>query len=72
MAWLGLHYRIRMLDLVQAQRTEAQLQVEAADAAYRGGRGSHADQGHDGGAHQKQFTHRVSFSGTGGGAGERP
>lgn len=42
-AWLELHYRSRMLELMQAQRAEAQLQVEAADAAYRGGRGAQAD-----------------------------
>jgi outer membrane protein TolC len=42
-AWLELHYRSRMLELMQAQRAEAQLQVEAADAAYRGGRGAQAE-----------------------------
>lgn len=42
-AWLELYYRSRMLELMQAQRAEAQLQVEAADAAYRGGRGSQSE-----------------------------
>ncbi len=42
-AWLGLHYRDRMRELMQAQRAEALLQVEAADAAYRGGRGAQSE-----------------------------
>jgi hypothetical protein len=32
-----------MLDVLRAQRTEAGLQIDAADAAYRGGRGTQAD-----------------------------
>ncbi len=43
LAWLDRHYKERILDLLQAQRAEAALQIEAADAAYRGGRGSQAD-----------------------------
>ncbi len=43
MAWLDRHYQERMRDLLHAQRTETTLQIEAADAAYRGGRGSQAD-----------------------------
>ncbi len=42
-AWLARHYQERVLDLLRAQRAEAALQVEAADAAYRGGRGAQAD-----------------------------
>ena len=43
MAWLERHFQERMVELLQRQRTEAGLQVEAADAAYRGGRGAQAD-----------------------------
>ena len=42
-AWLDRHYQERMLDVLRTQRTEAALQIDAADAAYRGGRGSQAD-----------------------------
>jgi hypothetical protein len=42
-AWLDRHYQERMRELLQLQRAEAALQVEAADAAYRGGRGPQAD-----------------------------
>lgn len=42
-AWLDRQYLERMTELLLAQRDEARLQVEAADAAYRGGRGSQAD-----------------------------
>lgn len=42
-AWLDRHYQERMLDVLRTQRAEAGLQIEAADAAYRGGRGSQAD-----------------------------
>jgi len=42
-AWLDRYYQERMRDLLIAQREEARLQIEAADAAYRGGRGSQAD-----------------------------
>ncbi len=42
-AWLDRHYNERQRDLLQSQRNEAALQVEAADAAYRGARGSQAD-----------------------------
>jgi len=42
-AWLDRHFQERMLDLLRTQRAEAGLQIEAADAAYRGGRGSQVD-----------------------------
>ena len=42
-AWLDRYYQERMLDLLQTQRAEAGLQIEAADSAYRGGRGSQAE-----------------------------
>jgi outer membrane protein TolC len=43
MAWLERHYVERMRDLLTEQHAEERLQVEAADAAYRGGRGAQAD-----------------------------
>jgi outer membrane protein TolC len=43
MAWLERYYQERTLEVLQAQRVEATLQIEAADAAYRGGRGAQAD-----------------------------
>jgi outer membrane protein TolC len=42
-AWLDRYYQERLRDLLVGQRDEAKLQVEAADAAYRGARGSQAD-----------------------------
>ncbi|MEP7282124.1 MAG: TolC family protein [Rubrivivax sp.] len=42
-AWLELHYLTRMHALIAAQRDEAALPVQAADAAYRGGRGTQVD-----------------------------
>ncbi len=42
-AWLERYYQERMLDVLRTQRAEASLQIEAADSAYRGGRGSQAD-----------------------------
>lgn len=42
-AWLDRFYQERMRDVLSRQRDEARLQIEAADAAYRGGRGSQAD-----------------------------
>ena len=42
-AWLERHYQERMLEALQLQRAEANLQVQAADASYRGGRGIQAD-----------------------------
>ena len=42
-AWLDRHYQERMRELLLEQRAEAALQIEAADAAYRGGRGPQAD-----------------------------
>ncbi|HSW04626.1 TolC family protein [Aquabacterium sp.] len=43
MAWLDRHFQEQMLDLLRALRAEAGLQIEAAEAAYRGGRGGQAD-----------------------------
>ena len=43
MAWLERFYQERMRGLLITQRDEARLQIDAADAAYRGGRGSQAD-----------------------------
>lgn len=42
-AWLDRIYQERMREVLVAQRDEARLQIDAADAAYRGGRGSQAD-----------------------------
>jgi outer membrane protein TolC len=42
-AWLDRYYQERMRDVLIAERDEARLQIEAADAAYRGGRGSQVD-----------------------------
>ena len=43
LAWFDLHYRQRIRDTLIAQRDEAGLQIDAAEAAYRGGRGAQAD-----------------------------
>ncbi|HZE91047.1 MAG TPA: TolC family protein [Rhizobacter sp.] len=43
MAWLDRYYQEQMLDVLRSQRAEAGLQIEAADAAYRGGRGGQVD-----------------------------
>jgi outer membrane protein TolC len=43
LAWLDRYYQERMREVLATQRDEARLQVEAADAAYRGARGSQAD-----------------------------
>ena len=43
MAWLDRHYQERVREVLMTQRDEARLQIDAADAAYRGGRGSQAD-----------------------------
>ena len=42
-AWLDRHYQERMRDVLVFQRNEARLQIDAAEAAYRGGKGSQAD-----------------------------
>ena len=42
-AWLERYFQENMHVLLHAQREEARLQVEAAQAIYRGGRGSQAD-----------------------------
>jgi outer membrane protein TolC len=43
LAWFERHYRERLRALLVAQRDEAHLQTEAADAAYRSARGTQAD-----------------------------
>ena len=43
MAWLDRHYQERMREVLATQRDEARLQIDAADAGYRSGRGSQAD-----------------------------
>lgn len=43
MAWLDRHFQERMRDVLITQRDEARLQIDAADTAYRAGRGSQAD-----------------------------
>jgi len=42
-AWLERHYSERMREVLGQQRDEAMLQIEAADTAYRTGKGSQAD-----------------------------
>lgn len=42
-AWLNRYYQERLRALLTTQRDEAKLQIEAADTAYRTGRGSQAD-----------------------------
>ncbi|WP_374256948.1 TolC family protein [Aquabacterium sp.] len=42
-AWLNCFYLGHMLDLLGKQRDEANLQIDAADAAYRGGKGAQVD-----------------------------
>lgn len=43
LAWLDRYHQERLLALMRQQRVEAALQIDAAEAAYRGGRGSQAD-----------------------------
>ena len=43
MAWLDRYHQEQIHDVLRTQRAEAGLQIEAADAAYRGGRGAQAD-----------------------------
>ncbi len=43
MAWLDRYYQERIREALMVQRDESRLQIDAADAAYRGGRGSQAD-----------------------------
>ena len=43
MAWLDRYHQEQLLEVLRTQRAEAGLQIEAADAAYRGGRGAQAD-----------------------------
>ena len=42
-AWLDRYYQEHLREVLTAQRDEARLQIEAAEAVYRGGRGSQAD-----------------------------
>lgn len=42
-AWLDRHYQERIRESLRAQRDESRLQVDAAEGAFRGGRGSQAD-----------------------------
>ncbi|MBT0960310.1 TolC family protein [Denitromonas iodatirespirans] len=43
LAWFDRYYQQRMVTLLTRQRDEAALQIDAAEAAYRGGRGPQAD-----------------------------
>jgi outer membrane protein TolC len=43
LAWFDRYYQQQLLDLLSQQRTETALQIEAAEAAYRTGRGAQAD-----------------------------
>lgn len=43
LAWFDRYYQQQMVALLSKQRDEAVLQIEAAEAAYRGGRGAQAD-----------------------------
>ena len=43
LAWFDRYYQERLRDALTKQLDEARLQIEAADSAYRGGRGSQAD-----------------------------
>lgn len=43
LAWLDLYYASRMAQVTQAQVRQAKLELEAAEGAYRGGKGSQAD-----------------------------
>lgn len=43
LAWLDLYYARAMAAVVEEQGTQAQLAIQAADGAYRAGRGSQAD-----------------------------
>lgn len=42
-AWLDRYYQEQILNLLISQRTEAQLQIDAVESNYRGGRGTQAD-----------------------------
>ncbi|MBU1364533.1 MAG: TolC family protein [Gammaproteobacteria bacterium] len=42
-AWLDRHYQERLREVLSSQRDEARLQIDAAEAAYRGGKGAQAD-----------------------------
>ncbi|MCK9987301.1 MAG: hypothetical protein AzoDbin1_03773 [Azoarcus sp.] len=43
LAWMERHYLERTREILLGQRDEARLQIAAAEAAYRGGKGSQAD-----------------------------
>lgn len=65
-AWIELYFAKQMADLVRQQVTQAQLDLEAAEAAYRSGKGSQSDvfaaRGRIGAAQDKasEFDTRVS------------
>lgn len=42
-AWFDRYYQEKILSLLLSQRTEAQLQIDAAESSYRGGHGTQAD-----------------------------
>lgn len=42
-AWIDRYYQERMLEWLKRQKNEAKLLIEAADAAYRSGKGSQSD-----------------------------
>jgi outer membrane protein TolC len=42
-AWLERHFQQRARELLQLQRRESALQIDAAEASFRGGRGAQAD-----------------------------
>lgn len=43
LAWFDRYYQERIVELLQRQRSEVKLQIDAAEAVYRGGRGSLSD-----------------------------
>lgn len=43
LAWFDRYYQERMVELLQQQRGEVKLQIDAAEGVYRGGRGSLSD-----------------------------
>ena len=43
LAWFDRYYQERIVELLQRQRSEIKLQIDAAEAVYRGGRGSLSD-----------------------------
>ncbi|MEO6292475.1 MAG: TolC family protein, partial [Burkholderiaceae bacterium] len=43
LAWFDRYYQERIVELLQRQRSEIKLQIDASEAVYRGGRGSLSD-----------------------------